>query len=214
MIRFLVLLVVVAAVVVVAAEVVVPPRIEEAIAERVATRVPEAQSVRAELDGFPVVAQGLVTGEVQRLVVTLEEVARPELTIDRVEVEATGIDVARRALFDGEVDLERIEGGELTAVITEADLEEALPLEGIELTLTPGRAEATVAGQSAGSDVEVAEGEVRFDLGPLPDVSVPLPGRDFFPCTLEGEVVQGAVRLGCTLDRVPDYLLRRLEGAP
>lgn len=213
MIRFLVLLVVVAAVVVVAAEVVVPPRIEEAIAERVATRVPEAQSVRAELDGFPVVAQGLVTGEVQRLVVTLEEVARPELTIDRVEVEATGIEVARRALFDGEVDLERIEGGELTAVITEADLEEALPLEGIELTLTPGRAEATVAGQSAGSDVEVAEGEVRFDLGPLPDVSVPLPGRDFFPCTLEGEVVEGAVELGCTLERVPDFLLRRLEGA-
>ncbi len=213
MTRFLVLLVVVVAVVTVAAEIVVPPRIEEAIAERVATAVPEAESVRAELDSFPVVAQGLATGEVRRLVVTLEEVARPEVTIDQVQVDVMGIEVARRALFDGEVDLERIDRGELRATITEADLEAALPVDGIELTLTPGRAEATVAGQTAGSDVEVTDGQVRFDLGPLPDLSVALPGPDFFPCTLEGEVVQGAVELGCTLERVPDYLLARLDGA-
>ena len=212
MTRFLVLIVVVAAVATVAAEVVVPPRIEEAVAKRVAAAVPEAESVRAELDSFPVVARGLASGEVQRLVVTLEEVARAELTIDQVQVEATGIEVARRALFDGEVDLERIDRGELRAVVTEADLEEALPVDGIDLTLTPGRVEATVAGQTAGSDVEVVEGQVRFDLGPLPDASVALPGPDFFPCALEGEAVQGAVRLGCTLDRVPDYLLRRIDG--
>ncbi len=213
MIRLLVLLVVVVAVVAVAAEVVVPPRIEEAVAERVAQRVPEARSVAVELEGFPVVARALATGKVERLVVTLEEVARPELTIDSVEVQAQGIEVARRALVDGEVDLERIDRGELSALITEADLEQALPVRGVDLTLTPGRAEATVAGQTAGSDVEVREGEVRFDFGPLPDVSVPLPGRDFFPCPLRGAVVEGAVRLGCTLERVPDYLLRRLEGA-
>jgi hypothetical protein len=211
--RLLLVLVVIAAVVVVAAEIVVPPRIEEVVAERVAMQVPQASSVQAELDSFPVVAQGLATGEVRRLVVTLEEVARPELTIDRVQVEVTGVEVARRALFDGEVDLERIDRGELAAVITEADLEDALPVDGIDLTLTPGRAEATLAGQTAGSDVEVSDGQVRFKLGPLPDVSVALPGPDFFPCPLEGEVVQGAVELRCTLDRVPDYLLRRLEGA-
>ncbi len=213
MTRLVLVLVVMVAIVVVAAEVVVPPRLEEEIEQRVSTKVPEAGSVQAELDGFPVVAQGLATGEVRRLVVTLEEVARPELTIDRVLVEVTGIEVARRALFDGEIDLERVDRGELTAVITEADLEDASPVGGIDLTLTPGRAEATLAGQTAGSDVEVANGEVRFELGPLPDLSVALPGADFFPCPLEGEVVQGAVRLGCTLDRVPDYLLRRIEGA-
>lgn len=212
MIRFLVLVMVVAMVVTVAAEVVVPPRIEEAVAERVSTRVPEAGSVRAELEGFPVVARGVATGEVQGLVVTLEEVARPELTVDQIVVELTGIEVARRALIDGEVDLERIERGELTAVITEADLEDALPVDGIDLVLTPGRAEATVAGQTAGSDVEVSDGQIRFALGPLPDLSVALPGRDLFPCPLQGAVVEGAVRLRCTLERVPDYLLRRLEG--
>ncbi len=212
MTRLLVVLVVVVAVVVVAAEIVVPPRIEEVVAERVATEVPEASSVRAELDSFPVVARGLATGQVQRLVVTLEDVDLPEVTIEWVQVETTGIEVARRALFDGEVDLERIERGELSAVITEADLEEALPVPGIDLTLSPGRAEATVAGRTVGSDVEVSDGQVRFDLGRLPDASVALPGPEFFPCPLEGEVVKGAVRLGCTLDRVPDYLLRRIDG--
>jgi hypothetical protein len=212
-IRFLVLLVVVAAVVTVAAEVVVPPRIEEAIEERVAEEVPEAETVAAELDSFPVVARGLATGEVQRLVVTLDDVARPEVSIESVEVEVVGIEVERRALFDGEVDLERIERGTLTALITEAALEDALGVDAVDLALTPGRVEATVAGQTVGSEVEVIDGRVVFGLGPLPDVSVALPGPEFFPCPLKGEVASGALRLNCTLDRVPDYLLRRLEGA-
>lgn len=212
MTRLLVVLVVVVAVVAVAAEVVVPPRIEDAIEERVAEQVPEAGSVAAELDSFPVVARGLATGDVQRLVVTLEDVARPEVTIDRVQVEALGIEVQRRDLFDGDVDLERIEQGTLVAVVTEDALEEALAGDVVDLTLNPGRVEASVAGQTVGSDVEVADGQVVFDLGPLPDVAVTLPGPELFPCTLEGEVVDRAVRLGCTLERVPDYLLRRLEG--
>jgi hypothetical protein len=211
-IRLLVLLVVVAAVVAVAAEVVVPPRIEDAIEERVAAEVPEAATVAAEVDSFPVVARGLATGEVQRLVVTLEDVARPEVSIESVEVEVVGIEVVRQALFDGEVDLQRIERGTLTALLSEADLEEALPVDFVDLTLTPGRVEATVVGQTVGSDVEVIDGRVVFALGPLPDVSVALPGPEFFPCPLEGEVVSGALRLSCTLDRVPDYLLRRPKG--
>ena len=212
MIRLLVLLVVLVAVVAVAAEVVVPPRIEQAIEQRVVEEVPEAATVSAELDSFPVVARGLATGEVQRLVVTLDDVARSEVSIDSVVVEVSGIEVERRALFDGEVDLERIEQGSLTALLSEADLEEALPGDVVDLTLTAGRVEASVAGQTVGSDVEVAGGRVIFALGPLPDVSVALPGPEFFPCPLEGEVVDGALRLGCTLERVPDYLLRRLEG--
>lgn len=212
MTRFLVLVVVVVAVVAVAAEVVVPPRIEEAIKERVVEEVPEASTVGVELDSFPVVARGLATGEVQRLVVTLDDVARPEVTIESVEVQVLGIEVERRALFDGEVDLKRIERGTLTAVVTEADLEEALPGNVVDLTLTPGRVEVTVVGQTVGSEVDVTDGRIIFRLGPLPDVSVALPGPAFFPCPLDGEVLRGALRLSCTLDRVPDYLLRRLEG--
>ena len=212
MIRLLVLLVVVVLVAAVAGELVVPPRIEETIEERVSEEVPEAAAVDAELDSFPVVARGLATGEVQRLVVALRDVAMPQLHIDSVRVEATGIDVSRRALLDGEVDLQRIDHGALSAVVTEAALEEAMPGRVGELTLTPGRAEVTIARQTVGSDVTVSQGRVRFDLGFLPDAAVDLPGREFFPCDLDGEVVDGAVLLGCTLERVPEYLLRRLDG--
>ncbi|HEV2811078.1 MAG TPA: hypothetical protein VGV93_11870 [Acidimicrobiales bacterium] len=212
MTRLLVLVVVAVLIAGVAAEVVVPPRIEEAIERRVTEEVPEAGVVRAELDSFPVVARGLGTGEVERLVVTLQNVSLPEVEIESVQVEMTGIDVARRALFDGELDLQRIDQGRLTAVVTEAALEEATPGHVGELALTPGRAEVTVARQTVGSDVTVSEGRVRFDLGFLPDASVDLPGREFFPCDLQGEVVEGAVLLRCTLERVPDYLLRRLDG--
>ncbi|MGI9119057.1 MAG: LmeA family phospholipid-binding protein [Acidimicrobiales bacterium] len=210
--RLLVLAVVVVAVVLAAGEVVVPPRIEDVIAERVAQRVPEAASVDAELDGFPVVARGLATGEVGGLVVTLDRVARPEVTIDSVRIKARGIKVARRALVDGEVDLEHIDRGRLDAVITEAEVQAALP-DAIDLDLSPGRAEIGVAGQTVGSDVTVTDGVLRFELGPLPDLSVPLPGQDFFPCPLDAEVVEAEVHLSCVLEQVPDYLLRRLEEA-
>lgn len=212
MTRLLVLVVVVVLIAGVAAEVVVPPRIEEAIERGVTEDVPEAAAVDAELDSFPVVIRGLATGEVQRLVVSLRDVAMPQVHIDSVRVEATGIDVARRDLFDGEVNLRRIDHGTLTAVVTEAALEEAMPGRVGELALTPGRAEVTIARQTMGSDVTVSQGRVHFDLGFLPDASVDLPGREFFPCDLDGEVVDGAVHLGCTLERVPDYLLRRIDG--
>ncbi|MBW3580064.1 MAG: DUF2993 domain-containing protein [Actinobacteria bacterium] len=211
--RFLTLVVVLAAIAVVGAELVAPPRIEEAIEARVAERVPEASSVTAELSGFPVVARALATGKVPRLVVVLDEVAHPEVTISSVEIEVTGIEISRRALVDGEVDLERVDRAQLGAVVTEADLEQALAGGDIDLTLRPGRVEATVAGRSVGSDATVAGGRITFDLGPLPDVSVALPGPELFPCPLGGEVVQGAVRLGCVLEQVPDYLLRRLDAA-
>lgn len=209
--RLLVLLLVVLLIAGVASEVVVPPRIEEAIERRVAEEVPGAAVVDARLDSFPVVARGLATGEVERLVVTLEDVALPEVDIASVQVEVTGIEMGRRELLDGELDLERIERGALTAVVTEEDLEESLP-GGVELSLTPGRADVAIAGRSVGSDVTVSDGQVRFELGRLPDVSVALPGPEFFPCSLGGEVVDRAVRLGCTLERVPDYLLRRIDG--
>ena len=211
--RLLVLAVVLAAAAVVGAEVVLPPRVEEAIEARVARQVEGATSVTAELVGFPIVARALASGEVQRLVVTLDEVTRPEVTISSVTIDVEGIEVSRRALIDGEVDLERVERAELLAVVTEDDLEEALPGPAVDLALRPGRVEATVAGRTVGSDVTVADGRVTFDLGPLPDAGVALPGPELLPCPLDGEVVEGAVHLSCVLEQVPDYLLRRIDGA-
>lgn len=211
--RLLVLLVLAGLVALTAAEVVVPPRIEQGVEERVANQVPEATSVDATLRSFPVVARVLATGRIERLVVTLHDVARGEVRLDSVRVDVRGIEVSRRALLDGEVDLEHVDSAALTATITEEDLEEALPGAVADLRLLPGRAEVTVAGQTVGSDVTVRGGRVVFDLGPLGDVGVALPGQDFFPCPLEGEVVHGAVHLFCTLDEVPPYLLRRLQSA-
>lgn len=211
--RLLLLLALAGLVALTAAEVVVPPRIEQGVEERVAAEVREAASVDADLRSFPVVARVLATGRIERLVVTLEDVARTELRIAEVRVDVTGIEVSRRALIDGEVDLEHVEGASLSATITEDDLEEALPGNVADLQLLPGRAEVGVAGRTVGSDVAVRDGRVVFDLGPLPDVGVALPGPDLFPCLLQGEVVGGAVQLSCTLDEVPDYLLARLEAA-
>ncbi|MDP9019509.1 MAG: DUF2993 domain-containing protein [Actinomycetota bacterium] len=211
--RVLVVLLLAGLVALTAAEVLVPPRIEQGVEERVASQVPEATSVDATVRSFPVVPRVLATGGIEHLVVTLADVARPEVRIDSVRIDVWGIDVSRRALLDGEVDFQHIDRGALTATITEEDLEETLPGNVADLRLLPGRAEVTVAGQAAGSDVTVRDGRVVFDLGALPDAGVALPGQEFFPCLLQGEAVHGALRLSCSLDEVPPYLLRRFESA-
>ncbi|HEV2766983.1 MAG TPA: LmeA family phospholipid-binding protein [Acidimicrobiales bacterium] len=211
--RLAVLLVLAGLVALTAAEVVVPPRIEQGVEDRVARQVPEAGSVDATVRSFPVVARVVGTGRMEHLVVVLDDVVRPEVRIDSVRVDVRGIEVSRQALLDGEVDLQRIDSGALMATLTEEDLEEALPGNIADLRLLPGRAEVTVVGQTVGSNVTVRDGRVVFDLGPFGDAGVALPGQDFFPCPLEGEVVHGAVHLFCTLDEVPPYLLQRFQAA-
>ena len=187
------------------AEILGPPVAERAIERRVAERL-EVQSVDARLEGFPVVPRLLATGKVARLDVDLRGLVRPELTIDTVRVRLAGIELVRGSFLDGEPRFERIDRGEVEAEITEDELEAALP--GVAgLRLTPGRATVDVAGVAVDVGVSVSDGALRLDLGPLPAVSLPLP-TDILPCPLDGEVLEGRVRLSCTLDEVPDWVLR------
>ncbi|MGH9182898.1 MAG: LmeA family phospholipid-binding protein [Acidimicrobiales bacterium] len=194
------------------AEVVVPPRVEEAVEDRVADHL-DVAAVDAELSPFPVVVRTVVAGRVPRLVVTAEDVGATALTITTVRAELEGIEIDRAALLDGDLELERIDRGSIEATISEDDLEEALPEDVADVELTAGRVRMGVGGQMVSADAEVRDGVLALRAGGLPEVAIPLPGTELFPCALDAEVVPGAVRLGCSVDTVPQWLVRRLGGS-
>lgn len=192
------------------AEVVLVPRIEGEIEDRAAERVAEVAGVDAELGTFPVVARALALGEVPRVVVTLDEVASTAIRFATIRAELEGIELSRQELLNGQLDLERIDRGSLVAEVTEPDLEEALPANLADVDLSPGRVEVGVAGGTLEAEAVVRDGSLRLRLGSLPAISLPLPGVELFPCALDVEVVEDALRLSCTLDEVPQWLVRRL----
>ena len=192
------------------AEILGPRVAERAIERRVDQRL-DVDSVDAHLEGFPVVARLLATGKVARLAIDLRGLVRPELTIDVVRLRLFGIELERGSFLDGEPRFESIDRGEIEAEITEAELAAVLP-GGLGLQLSPGRATVDVAGVTVDVGVSVAGGVLRLDLGPLPAVSLPLP-TEILPCPLDGEVLEGRVLLSCTLEEVPDWVVREANRA-
>jgi hypothetical protein len=185
------------------------PAIEQAIEDRVADRL-DVSSVDARLGGFLVVPTVLATGEVSSLDVDVRGLVRPELTVDWVHVGLSGIELERGALLDGEARLQGVDRGEVEAEVTEADLQAAIPGGVAVLDLSPGQATVTAGGVTVDVGVSVAGGALRVDLGVLPPLTVPLPA-EIFPCPLEGEVLEGRVRLWCTLDEVPDWMVQEVN---
>jgi hypothetical protein len=175
--------------------------------------VPEADSVSVEIDSFPVVPTVLSTAGVQRLVVTLHGVGGSAVEITRLVVDLEDPALERSALLDGEAALDTVERAVLTAEIDEADVADALtPLGVAVVDLTPGGVSLTAQGVTVAADVRVEAGVLRVGAGALGSLDVPLPRVDLFPCDPTGEVLGDRIRITCTVDDVPDWLVEQVAG--
>ena len=175
--------------------------------------MPEAGSVDADIDSFPVVPTVIATSGVRRLVVTLEGVTGERLDLSRLVVDLDHPALERSALFDGEAALDRVDEATVTAEIDEADVADALAALGVTFVdLSPGGVSVTANGVSVEAAVEVVGGQLRVSAGDLGSLGVPLPRTDLFPCEPTGEVLEDRVRVSCTLDEVPAWLVERVAG--
>lgn len=194
------------------AELILTPAVEEAVAQRVEAAGLDQRDVTVTLSGFPVVARVVATGEVQRAVVTLEDVRASGVTFASVRAEVTGTEIERSALVDGEVTFESVDRVDLTGEITAAEITRLLPAGVTNLVLSRGAATVDVAGQPVSAEVGAAEGVLRVVPAGSSPVDVALPSDDLFPCLLSGAVGTGVVRVSCVLDEVPRWLLAEAEG--
>lgn len=189
------------------AEVALPPTIEQVVAQRVEAAGLGQRDVEVTLTGFPVVARALATGDVERVVVRLDEVDTGPLTFATVVADVRGSVIEREALLDGALSFESVDGVELSGAIEAEEVSRLLPPGMSDLTLRPGEVSVTVAGQRLTAGVSASGGVLTVTPAGLGSLDLPLPGGELFPCALGGEVADGVVRVSCTLDEVPPWLL-------
>ena len=205
--RWLVGLVVLVVGFVVLAELLLTPSLEEVVEQQVEAAGLGQRDVSVDLSGFPVVVRVAASGEVERAVVTLDEVTAEGIAFSTVRADVRGTEIARSALVDGEVTFESVRRVELSGTIPAAEITRLLPVGVTDLVLTPGSATVVVAGEQRSASVSATAGVLRVvpeGAGPL---EVALPSGELFPCPLSGEVGDGVVRVSCTLDGVPQWLL-------
>ena len=163
-------------------------------------------SVDVGFSGFPFVGRALLFGEVDQVSVTLEEIERSELTFAAVGMRLSGIVIDRGALTgDQQVRFEDIDRGEAFAEISQTELRRVT---GLEITLEPGVAKISAAGQTVPAAVTVQEGALVVQPPGAPAISVPVPTFDFLPCVARATVLTGRIRVGCSLDAIPAPLVR------
>jgi len=74
------------------------------------------------------------------------------------------------------------------------------------IRFSPGSVDAEVRGQAVKAKAGVKGRTVRLsvDVPGVPPVVFPLPPRDVLPCTPELELLEGELRLSCSIDALPD----------
>jgi hypothetical protein len=176
----------------VVAELAAPGLVEDGIEETVRARTDGRAEVEASAAGSPFVPRLLLDGVVERIDVTLQEVAGRELTSATVAMSAEGIRLDRGALARGEVVITDVEAGQVMLELDQDELIDALDL---PFELDPRALEV------AGGALEVAGRQVV-------DLAVP-PG--LLPCAPELAVDSPDIRFSCTFDELPDMLRGEMD---
>lgn len=180
-------------------ELIAPQLAAASIEENVREQTTGVAGVSADVGRFPVVIRLLATERVQRVGVTLDEVAAQQLTFTSVRFELRGVRLDRDALRRGDVRVTGMQGGQVTATL---DVEALSAAFGVPVRVEDGSLIATVGG----ADVEVPlalEGRTLATPAGLSSLALP----DLVPCaSVEPVVTDDRVEVSCALDGVPAFL--------
>lgn len=187
--KLLIMVFVVALAGVVAAEVVMPRVVETRIERRASEEIQGAATIEADIDSFPLVSRLLITGTVNHLSVTLNDVVEYQIPFASVRFDLAGVDVDRSALLEQRVRVRSIDSATVTAEVTGGDV---LGLLGAVENL---------------SGVEVTDNALR-----AAGASIPLP-REVLPCQPNVQRTEETLILSCTVEDVPPALVATLSAA-
>ena len=178
-------------------EVAVASVAEGQIESRVEASTEGATRVSADLQSFPTVARLLTTGKISKITVRFDEIARRRLEFADFSITMEGVSVDRGSIFSGDPEIRSIESGRVEAFIRSSFLSGALGFASRLLGELP---------------IEVRDRQL-FIGGPLgASAPIPLPG-DLFPCDPDAELRDDGVLLSCTIDEVPEQLIKAANEA-
>jgi hypothetical protein len=202
LIRRLVALVLIAGVLGVGSDIVLRRYAESEISKRVRSQV-EASSVDTTITSFPFVLRLAANGTVGEIDTHLDKPHVGPLVFDSVDVDLKGVQVDRDLLLHQEVLLRKIDSGQLTAVLTETTLAQAL---GVPVQLEGG----SVRVNGVAATISIKDNRLLFDVLGHP-LALPIPKTSLLPCAADATVADGRIRLSCTIHEIPPALLKAVS---
>jgi hypothetical protein len=206
LIRFLIFVVVVLVAAYTAGDLYLRNYTDHQLAKRISAVVPEAEHATVNIGSFPFVAPLLLSGDVHKISAQAGPVTEGRITFSKITVSLSDVKLNRTALLRSrKVQLVSITGGVATAIMTEAELSQALG--GAPIKLTPGHMAMTLRGVTVDAVVSMLNG--TLELAPLgqPLVTLQIPTNGLLPCTASVVVEAGQLALSCQVNQVPPALL-------
>jgi len=174
--------------------------------QKLVEALPQASGVEVVLDGFPFTLGVLLDGKVEALHVRLAEVKEAGLAAHDLSLDVETISLDKDALIDQQR-LVVTDIGRATAqgFVTDDAVSKVV---GETIVFSPGKARATVRGREIEVKAKVKGRVVQLSSGipGVPAVTFPLPPGDVLPCTPELELLEGKIRLSCSIDELPATL--------
>jgi hypothetical protein len=185
--------------------------VENQLADRVQKAVPSATSTTVQVSSFPFLGRLLVSGTVAKIHAAATDVTAGPVHFARVTVDLHDAHISRDALLrERKVDLTGVGSGTATAEVTQQELSRLL---GVPVELGGGRISVRAGPLRASAAVSVQDNVLRVNAGPLSLPTVHIPKAPFLPCAANAEVLDGRIRVSCTVDRVPPELIEAVRNS-
>ncbi len=173
---------------------------------KITSTLPTAKGVHVTLDGFPFTLGVLISGEVDALHVKIDQLEERGLQAHDLTLDVEAITIDKDALID-EQRLVVTDIGTATAGGVFTD-DEVSALVGKTVEFSPGAVHATYKGHRVKASASVQGREVQLSAGipGIPPLVFPLPPADVLPCAPKLELLEGTVRIQCSIDEIPPRL--------
>jgi hypothetical protein len=206
LIRFLIAVVVVLVASYTAGDLYARSYADHQLEQRIRVVVPEARNPSVSISSFPFLAPLFLSGDVRRVAAQAGPVTEGRVTFARIDVSLRDVKLDRTELVrNRRVKLLAMTGGQATAIMTEAELSQALG--GAPIKLTPGHVAITLQGVPVTAAVSMVNDQLELQPPGRPVVTLQIPTNGLLPCTASVVVEQGQLALSCQVARVPPALL-------
>ena len=179
---------------------------EGELAARAEEAATDESGASAEITSFPFLGRLAASGSVEHVRVRVEGPRAGPLRLATVVVDASGVTLDRGRLASGQVRLEGIERGTVTAEVDGGALAEVVKL---PVRVADGAVQVEVGGATVTAAASVDDGSLVLRVSGLPALRVPVVRTALIPCAVTTLAVVGdRVRLACEVDELPAALRR------
>ena len=185
--------------------------VEEEAETRIASRVPQADGIDVTIEGFPLLWDVLFGAKIEGLNVVVARVQSHGIQADDLSLEVDGIALDRdKMLDDRQLVVTGIDRAKIQGFLSQKSVSKAARA---EVAFKSGKVTVSAHGHTFDASLKIVHRSIqlRASVPGVPAVLVPLPEEEFLPCQPEVEIMDGKLRLSCTITELPSAVKRAMS---